>query len=70
MAFTNDKVHEQSWDKWDSGHLKLFLETLKMILHEMFVVPNEREQRKKSIRDIEKSLSGDRKKDENEQDAG
>ncbi len=67
---TSDKIHEQSWDKWESGHLKLFLETLKTILHEMFVVPKEREQRKKSIRDIEKSLSGDRKKDENEQDAG
>lgn len=31
---TSDKVHEQSWDKWDSSHLVLFIETLKAILHE------------------------------------
>jgi len=60
---TSDKIHEQSWDKWESGHLKLFLETLKTILHEMFVVPKEKELRKKSIRDIKASLGGDKKKD-------
>src|SRR5713101_1477049 len=26
---TSDKIHEQSWDKWDSKHLVLFIETLK-----------------------------------------
>lgn len=46
---TSDKVHEQSWDKWDSQHLKLFLETLKVILHEIYVVPDERKKRSLSI---------------------
>lgn len=46
---TSDKIHEQSWDKWDSQHLKLFLETLKAILHEIYVVPDERKSRSTSV---------------------
>ncbi len=46
---TSDKVHEQSWDKWDNHHLKLFLETLKVILHEIYVIPDERKKRSLSI---------------------
>lgn len=39
---TSEKVHEQSWDKWDSPHLELILEALKTVLHELYVVPAER----------------------------
>lgn len=46
---TSDKVHEQSWDKWDNTHLKLFLETLKVILQEIYVVPDERKKRSLSV---------------------
>lgn len=46
---TSDKVHEQSWDKWDNQHLKLFLETLKIVLHEIYVIPDERKKRAFSI---------------------
>lgn len=42
---TSDKIHEQSWDKWDSRHLTLFIETLKAILHEVYVVPDEKKSR-------------------------
>ena len=42
---TSDKIHEQSWDKWDSKHLTLFLETLKAVLHEVYVVPDEKKNR-------------------------
>jgi hypothetical protein len=49
---TSDKVHEQSWDKWDAKHLKLFIETLKAILHEIYVVPDERAKRSKAIKQI------------------
>jgi hypothetical protein len=49
---TSDKVHEQSWDKWDSQHLKLFLETLKVILHEIYVIPDERKKRSVSISNL------------------
>ena len=46
---TSDKVHEQSWDKWDSKHLTLFIETLKAILHEIYVVPEEKKKRSEHI---------------------
>lgn len=42
---TSDKIHEQSWDKWDTKHLKFFLETLKAILHDIYVVPDEKKSR-------------------------
>lgn len=60
---TSDKVHEQSWDKWSSSHLKLFLETLKAVLHELYVLPDEKEQRVKSIRDLKATLGSDKKTD-------
>ncbi len=58
---TSDNVHEQSWDKWDSQHLILFLETLKTVLHEIYVVPDEKEKRKKSIRDLKASIGATKK---------
>jgi len=36
---TSEKVHEQSWDKWDSNALRLIIETLKIILYEIYVQP-------------------------------
>jgi hypothetical protein len=42
---TSEKIHEQSWDKWESEHLKLFLETLKAILYEVYVDPDEKKKR-------------------------
>ena len=55
---TSEKVHEQSWDKWDSKHLKLFIETLKIILHEIYVIPDERKERSNKIRDILTDVKG------------
>ena len=49
---TSDKVHEQSWPKWDAKRLKLILETLKAVLHEIYVVPAEKADRAKKIRDL------------------
>lgn len=46
---TSDKIHEQSWDKWDSKNLTLFLETLKAILHEVYVLPDERKTRSDDV---------------------
>lgn len=53
---TSDKVHEQSWDQWDSKHLTLFLETLKAILHEIYVVPDERRSRLTNVQTLLKGL--------------
>jgi len=55
---TSDKVHEQSWDKWDSKHLTLFLETLKTILQELYVVPNERDRRTSQIKALLQGVRG------------
>lgn len=56
---TSDKVHEQSWDKWDNKHLLLFIQTLKTILQELYIVPKEREQRSSQIKEL---LQGVREK--------
>jgi hypothetical protein len=58
---TSDKVHEQSWDKWDSKHLKLFLETLKAILHDIYVVPDEKESRTQNVRALLHKVRGKQK---------
>ena len=47
---TSDHVHEQSWDAWDSHSLRLFLETLKAVLHEIYVVPAEKLARAEQVR--------------------
>ncbi len=57
---TSDKIHEQSWDKWDSKHLKLFLETLKAILHEIYVVPDERGKRSSEVRKLLATVKGNK----------
>ena len=49
---TSDKIHEQSWDKWDAKHLKFFLETLKVVLHEIYVVPDEKKKRFQRVQDL------------------
>lgn len=55
---TSDKVHEQSWPKWDSKNLTLIVETLKAILHEVYVVPQERSSRAGRIRGLLENVRG------------
>ena len=63
---TSDKVHEQSWDKWDSRHLSLFIETIKTILHEVYVVPDEKKNRSSKVRDLLQEVKGNRKDQANQ----
>ena len=60
-VYASEKVHEQSWDKWDSTHLMLFLETLTAILHEIYVVPDERKNRSTRIRKLLDTVKTDKK---------
>jgi hypothetical protein len=53
---TSDHVHEQSWIAWDSKHLQLFLETLKAVLHEIYVVPEEKKERASAVRALREQL--------------
>jgi hypothetical protein len=54
---TSDKVHEQSWDKWDSANLRLLIDTLKAILQDIYVDPDEKAQRSKRIASMRETIS-------------
>ena len=56
---TSSKVHENSYDGWDSNHLRLILGSIREILHELYVVPSLRNDRRKSILDMKKELLPD-----------
>ena len=58
QQMTSDKVHEQSWDKWDSQTLKLIIETLKAVLYEMYVLPDVKKHRKNSILQLREQALG------------
>jgi hypothetical protein len=58
---TSDKVHEQSWEKWDSNNLKLLIETLKAILYEIYVVPAQRKKRTGDIQKLRSTLGADKR---------
>ena len=53
---TSDHVHEQSWISWDTKHLQLFLETFKAVLHEIYVIPDEKKNRADSVRALREKL--------------
>ncbi len=53
---TSSKVHEDSYDGWKSQHLQIILASLREILHELYVVPALRDDRRKSILDLKKEL--------------
>jgi hypothetical protein len=52
----SDKIHEASWDKWDSKSLKLIIETLKTVLYEIYVLPGERKQRSSKIQQLREKV--------------
>ena len=53
---TSDHVHEQSWVTWDSKHLELFLGAFKAVLHEIYVIPDEKKNRADSVRALKAQL--------------
>ena len=61
QSMTSDKIHEQSWDKWDSPNLKLIIETLKTILHEIYVSPEIKAGRFKTIMQLKEDIGKDKK---------
>lgn len=58
---TSDKVHEQSWPKWQSGHLKLIIETLKTILDEIYVIPEMKKERSIHVQQLREQLVKEQK---------
>jgi hypothetical protein len=53
---TSAKVHEQSYDGWESKHLRLILATIHEALQQIFVVPKVREEKRKAIRDLKSEV--------------
>lgn len=46
---TSSKVHERSLDGWEAKHLRLILASLRDVLHEIYVVPALKADRRKEI---------------------
>lgn len=65
---TSDKIHEQSWDKWDSHYVKLIIETLKTILHDIYVIPEVKKQRYQTVQTLRQSLIEDKKQQKDDSD--
>jgi len=56
---TSDKIHEQSWPKWNSGNLKLIIETVKTVLYEIYVLPKVKETRSQHIQKLLEDVKKD-----------
>ena len=59
---TSDKIHEQSWDKWDSHYIQLIIETLKTVLHDIYVIPEVKKERYKAIQTLQQAIIEGKKK--------
>lgn len=46
---TSTKVHENSYDGWEAKHLRVILAALSEVLHEIFVVPALRADRRLAV---------------------
>lgn len=58
---TSDKIHEQSWDKWDSPNLKLIIETLKTVLYDIYVIPQIKRERSLKIQKLQEVIKKDKR---------
>jgi len=58
QQLTSEKVHEDSYDGWDSSHLKLLLSTLGEILTLMYVIPELRKEKRIAILELKQKLTG------------
>lgn len=58
---TSDKIHEQSWDHWNSQYLRLIIETLKTVLHDVYVTPKVKASRSSFIQNLLQKITSDKK---------
>jgi len=56
QQMTSDKIHEQSWDKWDSKNLQLIIETLKTVLYDIYVIPQIKTERSILIKQLREKV--------------
>ena len=62
QQMASDQVHEGSWQAWNSGRLRTLLELTKNVLHEMYVVPKEQENRASIANQMLSELKADKSK--------
>ena len=55
---TCNMVHENSYDGWEGQHLKIILNSLSEVLYELYVLPADREDRRRAVQDLKKNLTG------------
>ena len=58
QEITSSKVHENAYDKWESRHMRLILASLQQILHDLYVVPALRLDRRREIESLKKEVLG------------
>jgi len=58
---TSEKIHEQSWDKWNARYLRLIMFTLRAVLHELYVLPQMKAGRAQAIQKLGESIVKDKK---------
>jgi len=58
QQITSDKVHEQSYDGWQAKHLRLILSTLVELLNIIYVIPEIRKEKRKSILSLKDEILG------------
>ncbi|GAI25993.1 unnamed protein product, partial [marine sediment metagenome] len=56
QQITSDKVHEQSYEGWQAKHLRLILSTLVELLNIMYVIPEIRKEKRKSILSLKNKI--------------
>ncbi len=56
QEMTSDKIHEQSWDEWNSPNLRLIIQTLKTVLNEIYVLPKIKEEQTNAIKELRSKL--------------
>lgn len=57
QELASNNVHEGSWDAWDSPKLTTLIELTKAVLHEMYVVPEERKERLGVLNQLKSDVS-------------
>lgn len=57
QQLTSTKVHENSYDGWEAKHLRVILVSLADVLHELYVVPALRADRRQAIISLKNELA-------------
>lgn len=65
QQITSNKVHEQSYDGWQAKHLRLILSTLVELLNIIYVIPEIRKEKRKSILSLKDEILGKKSNKQN-----